>query len=126
MRRWPRLARPTKRGVLANYANIAEPSEASLTAARQAWIAAQADDAATVARWMRRADTAAERRNSDRERALNHLMWGQILVRQGAVGPAGRRHAAAIDAFDRMAMTWHAGLARQQIEAMDIGKPVFT
>ncbi len=119
------LARAHARTVL-RRARRGERLGEAVVCRSQAWIAAQADDAATVARWMRRADTAAERRNSDRERALNHLMWGQILVRQGAVGPAGRRHAAAIDAFDRMAMTWHAGLARQQIEAMDIGKPVFT
>lgn len=91
-----------------------------------AWTAMMANDSAAAARWMRRAEFAAERRRSPREAALNQWMWGQIRIAQGQADKAETWFAAAIDGFESMAMTWHAQRARQQLERRVVERPVFT
>lgn len=92
-----------------------------------AWTAALSDnEAAAAARWMRRAEIAAERRGSSREVALNQWVRGQIQIALGHPNEAQLWFDGAIAGFEHMAMTWHAQRARQQIAGRMIERPFFT
>jgi hypothetical protein len=73
--------------------------------------AADRGDAARAAQWMRRARAAAARRQSAHEAACNHWAEADIAKACGALADAARERGAALRAFERLNMPWHAALA---------------
>ena len=59
------------------------------------------------------ADRSAALRGSRREQALNAMAWGELALATGDHATARARLAAAAEAFEGMAMTWHLERARE-------------
>jgi class 3 adenylate cyclase/tetratricopeptide (TPR) repeat protein len=81
-----------------------------------AQIAAARDDFAASQRWLRRADKSAELRGSPREAALNQIVRGEILARQGHAEAACRTMAEAAAQLNALGMHWHAAQATRGLE----------
>ena len=91
-----------------------------------AWMAAVQGDASAASRWMQRADRAALRRNSQREKALNAMMAGQIALHRGQASLGQRRLGEAIQAFAGLGMAWHQEIALQHQSQIVVKRPIFT
>jgi len=91
-----------------------------------AWTETLRGNETAAQRWMRRADVAANRRDSPRESALNQLMHGQIQTRLGRRDPAQRALNIAGTEFDRMRMLWHAQAAHKLAAGGPVERAVFT
>jgi antitoxin (DNA-binding transcriptional repressor) of toxin-antitoxin stability system len=81
-----------------------------------AQIAAAHDDFATSQRWLRRAEKSAELRGSPREAALNQIVRGEILARQGQAEAACQTMTDAAAQLSALGMRWHAAQATRGLE----------
>jgi tetratricopeptide (TPR) repeat protein len=87
------------------------------TCRAMARIAAARDDDLTISqRWLRRAENSAKLRASPRESALNQIVRGEILSRQGHAEAACRTIAEATAELRAMGMHWHASQATAGLE----------
>lgn len=76
-----------------------------------AWLAALQGDAARAARWLARAERAAQRRGSAREQALTAWARSRVAQRLGEPDRCAREAALARRGFERLDMRWHAAQA---------------
>lgn len=91
-----------------------------------AWLAVEKGDEPGAARWLRRAEAAAQRRESAREAALNQWVRGQILLRLERPHEGRPLLEQAAAAFDAMGMAWHAQAARRQGAGAAPRRPLIT
>ena len=57
--------------------------------------------------YLQAANRSAEIRGSPRERAVNHLAWGEFAAATGRAEEARARIEDAVQAFERLRMEWH-------------------
>ena len=81
------------------------------TCRAMARIAAARNDFAASQRWMRRAETSAKLRASTREAALNQIVRGELLYREGDAESARVTMAEAAAKLQALKMYWHAAQA---------------
>lgn len=87
-------------------------------------VAAIRDDFASSERWLGRAEGSAKLRGSAREVALNQVVRGQILARQGEVEAARRILSDAAAALSALGMDWHARQAgNEHCAGVSVNRP---
>jgi hypothetical protein len=79
-------------------------------------VAAARNDFAVSQRWLRQAETSAGLRASPRETALNQLVRGELLYRQGDAELAHQTVAEAAAKLQALNMHWHAEQATRVLE----------
>ncbi len=80
----------------------------AVTCRAMARIAADLNYFAVSQRWLRRAETSARLRASPREAALNQIVRGELLYRQGDAELARQTVAEAAAKLQALSMHWHA------------------
>jgi tetratricopeptide (TPR) repeat protein len=88
----------------------------AVTCRAMARVAAARNDFAVGQRWLWRAETSARLRGSPRETALNQIVRGELLYRQGDAESARQTVAEAAAKLQALNMHWHAEQANHWLE----------
>lgn len=91
-----------------------------------AWLAAKQGDSKGAGRWMRRAEVAAQRRQSPREVAHNLAARGQLLLHAGHTQDARPHLEGAVAAYEGLQMRWHREACLAMREAGAVARPVLS